>query len=154
MMFLILDKNPTEAALSVPPRLKHKQVLELMQMISEVVNFGYKPLPQGKVLKKWIGKHKAWTYAYVKVLMADLNLSKETEIKYNCLLRLLGPAVIGTVRDLETAIFRYEKEYEGSKYPTDSELPIDIAVEEYKRYLEYKEKKWREKHGRKVIKMG
>ncbi len=139
MMLLILDKNPTEAALSVPSRLKHKQLLELMQMISCVVNFGYKPLPQGKVLKKWIDSHKAWVYAYAKVLMSDLNLSQETEIKYNCLLRLLGPAVIGTVRDIETAIFRYAKEYGDTEYPTDTELPIDIAVEEYKKYLKWKE---------------
>ena len=151
MFLLILDKNPTEAALSVPPRLRHKQALELFQMISEVVGFGYKPIPQGKALKKWISKHKAWIYVYAKVLIADLNLSRETEIKYKCLLKLLGPIVEVTVKNAETAVFRYVKEYKDTEYPTDTELPIDIAVEEYKRYLEYKEK---EHERKKVIKVG
>lgn len=138
MMLLILDKNPTEAALSIPARLRHKQLLELMQMVSEVVGFGYKPLPTGKAIKKWIGNHRAWTYAFAKVLMADLNLGEETLVKYKCLLRLLWDES-GSVPNAETAIFRYAKEYRDTEYTSNAELPIDIAVEEYERYLKWKE---------------
>ena len=57
-MLLVLSKNPHDAALKIPSRLKHKQLLELMQMISCVVDFGYRQLPQGKKIKEWIEKHK------------------------------------------------------------------------------------------------
>ena len=146
MMILILDKNPTEAALSIPKSYGHKQLLELMQMISCVVDFGYKQLPQGKKLKEWISKNKLWVYTYAKVLMQDLNLKRDTKIKYKCLLDLLYeeckdieesmPLVIPNAK---TAIFRYKKGYEEfTSYPTDSELPIDVAVEEYEKYLKWK----------------
>ena len=143
-MLLILDENPTEAALSVPKTLQHKQLLELMQMLSHILDFGYEKLPQGRDLKAWIRKNKLWTYTYAKVLMHDLNLKKSTKIKYKCLLDLLEESC----RDLDecplvvpnatTAVFRYVKEYKGTEYPTNSELPIDVAVKEYRRYLKWK----------------
>ena len=43
----------------------------------------------------------------------------------------------------ETAIFRYVKEYEEfTEYPTNAELPIDVAVKEYEKYVEFKKDKW------------
>lgn len=145
MMLLVLDKNPTEAALSVPQELRHKQLLELMQMLSCVVDFGYDKIPQGRELKAWICKNKLWVYTYAKVLMQDLNLKRSTQIKYKCLLDLLYEEC----RDIEesmplvipnahTAVFRYVKEYKGTKYSTNTELPINIAVEEYEKYLKWK----------------
>ena len=145
MMFLILDKNPTEAALSVPESYKHKQLLELMQMLSCVVDFGYDKIPQGKEIKAWISKNKLWVYTYAKVLMQDLNLKRSTKIKYKCLLDLLYEeckdiegSVPLVVPNIKTAIFRYVKEYEDTEYPTNTELPIDIAVKEYEKYLKWK----------------
>ena len=89
MTLLILDKNPAEAAKKVPEGIRHKQLLELMQMLSDVLHFGYARIPAGKKLKEWIGKNKEWVLVYAKVLRNNLNLSKETLIKYNCLLDLL-----------------------------------------------------------------
>lgn len=150
-MLLILDENPTEAALSVPKALQHKQLLELVQMLSHILDFGYEKLPQGRELKAWICKNKLWTYTYAKVLIHDLNLKKSTKIKYKCLLDLLEEScrdLDECCRDLDecplvvpkatTAVFRYVKEYEDTEYPTNSELPIDVAVKEYEKYLKWK----------------
>ena len=145
MMLLVLDKNPTEAALSVPEPYKHKQLLELMQMLSHVVDFGYDKIPQGKEIKEWISKNKLWVYTYAKVLMHDLNLKRSTKIKYKCLLDLLyeeckdiEESMPLVVPNAETAVFRYVKEYKGTEYPTNTELPIDVAVKEYEKYLKWK----------------
>ena len=84
MMLLILHKNPCTAASLVPKQYKHKQLLELMQMLSCVVNFGYEKIPQGKKIKEWISKNKLWTYIYAKILMQDCNLKRSTKIKSRC----------------------------------------------------------------------
>ena len=50
----------------------------------------------------------------------------------------------------QNAIFRYAKEYSGfTEYETNSELPIGVAISEYKRYLEYKEKEYNKKRCKK-----
>lgn len=87
MMLLVLHENPYEAAIRVPKQYKHKQLLELMQMISCIVDFGYKQLPAGKKIKEWIVKNIDWTYVYAKTLFQDkdLNLKEETKIKYKCI---------------------------------------------------------------------
>ena len=153
MMLLILDKNPYTAAMKVPKGIRHKQLLELMQMISCVVNFGYARIPTGKKLKEWIGKNKEWVLVYAKVLGNNLNLSKETVIKYNCLLDLLEEScrdiegkMALIVPNLKTAVFRYVKEYEEfTEYSTNAELPIEIAIKEYEKYVEFKKDKWDKK---------
>ena len=142
MFLLVLHESPVEAALAVPDRLKHKQLLELMQMLSCVLDFGYKQIPQGKEIKEWIGRHKGWVHVYAKTLLRSLkNLNPQTIIKYKCLIDLLGEEFIGTlVPDLTTAIFRYAKEYEKkTSYKSNSELPIKTAINEYKKYLKWKE---------------
>ena len=143
MMLLVLHENPYEAAIRVPKQYKHKQLLELMQMISCIVDFGYKQLPTGKKIKEWIVKNIDWTYVYAKTLFQDkdLNLKKETKIKYKSLLDLLllkGKTYI--VPNAKTAIWRYSKEYL-SEYPTNSELDIEIVTQLYKDYIGWKFKK-------------
>ena len=39
--------------------------------------------------------------------------------------------------DIETAIFRYQKQY-NSEIPTNTELPIKQVVKEYRKYLQWK----------------
>ena len=151
MMLLVLDKNPHTAAEKVPKGIRHKQLLELMQMLSDVLHFGYTRIPTGKKLKEWIEKHKEWVLVYAKILMGTLNLSKETLIKYNCLLDLLAEScrdiegrIPIIVPNLKTAIFRYVKEYEEfTEYSTNAELPIDVAIKEYEKYVEFKKDKWK-----------
>ena len=153
MMLLILDKNPHTAAEKVPKGIRHKQLLELMQMLSDILHFGYARIPTGKKLKEWIEKHREWVLVYAKILKDNLNLSKETLIKYNCLLDLLAEKcrdiegrIPIIVPNLETAIFRYVKEYEEfTEYSTNAELPIEIAIKEYEKYVEIKKDKWNKK---------
>ena len=146
MMLLILDPNPTDAGYAIPEKLRHKQLLELMQMFSCVVDFGYKQIPQGKELKEWISRHTAWCYTFAKHLLFILpnKLSEETLNKYHCILELLRLKDQRTViPNLKTAIFRYSSDYEGkTEYKSNVELPIGIAIEEYKKYLEWKGDKW------------
>ena len=142
MMLLVLDENPTEAALKIPTKIRHKQLLELMQMLSCVVDFGYKQIPQAKEMKEWIARHKAWVYSFAKVLMHDLNLKEETRIKYNCLLNLIKDDTQVVVPNLKTAIFRYSSEYQNTNYPSNSELSIDVAIAEYEKYVDWKGEKW------------
>ena len=146
MMLLILDSNPTAAGYAIPEKLRHKQLLELMQMFSCVVDFGYKQIPQGKELKEWISRHTAWCYTFAKHLLFILpnKLSEETLNKYHCILELLRLKDQRTViPNLKTAIFRYSSGYEGkTEYKSNTELPIGIAIEEYKKYLEWKGDKW------------
>ena len=148
MFLIILDKNPTEAAYKVPEKYKHKQLLELMQMLSCVMDFGYKQLPNGKEIKAWINKNKLWVYTYAKVLMQEVNLKRSTQIKYKCLLDLLEESCkdfdewYSIIPNAETAVFRYKEEYsEFTKYKTNTELPISIAIEEYERYINWKKEK-------------
>lgn len=141
MFFIILDKNPTNAALKIPKKYKHKQLLELMQMISCVVDFGYEKLPTGKEIKAWINKNSYWVYTFAKVLMRQVNLKEETKIKYNCLLDLLYLKIERSiiVPNITTAIFRYKKEYaENTTYKTNSELPVEIVIKEYEKYIKWK----------------
>jgi hypothetical protein len=44
---------------------------------------------------------------------------------------------------IETAIFRYSSQYKGTEYSSNSELPVDKAIKEYKKYLEWKGGIWR-----------
>ena len=150
MMLLILDENPCTAAHRVPEKLKHKQLLELMQMISCVVNFGYDRIPQGKAIKEWISKNKLWVYTYCKVLMHMLPMKTSTCIKYRCLIDLLYEECRDIERSMplvvpnaKTAIFRYVKEYKDTEYPSNTELPIDVAIKEYEKYVEFKKDKWK-----------
>ena len=153
MMLLVLDKNPAEAAEKVPKGIRHKQLLELMQALSDVLHFGYARIPTSKKIKEWIEKHKEWVLVYAKVLRNKLNLSKKTLIKYNCLLDLLEEScrdiegrIPIIVPNLKTAIFRYVKEYEEfTEYSTNAELPIEIAIKEYEKYVEFKKDKWDKK---------
>ena len=139
MMLIVLDKSPYTAAVKLPKAYRHKQLLELMQMISCIVDFGYKQLPTGKAIKKWIEKNIGWVCLYACNLMTFVNISEETRIKYQCLLDLLRlkEHVVGV--NIDTLVFRYVKEYAGNtKYKTDSEIDADEAVREYKKYVEWK----------------
>lgn len=146
-MLLILSPNPTDAAYAIPEKLRHKQLLELMQMFSCVVDFGYKQIPQGKEIKKWISNgHIAWCYSFAKLLMFLIkdSLSEETKVKYNCILKLLRLKDNRTVvPNLKTAVFRYTKEYASNTiYTSGSELPITEAILEYKEYAKWKGEVW------------
>lgn len=144
-MLLILSENPTDAAYAIPIKIRHKQLLEFMQMISCVVDFGYKQVPQGKEIKEWISKNTTWCYSFAKLLLwfVRTDLSAETRCKYDCLLELLRLKGNSSVApNLKTAVFRYTRDYKNTDYKSNTELPIKEAVQEYRKYVEWKSEKW------------
>lgn len=155
MMLIILDKNPHKSAELVPDRLKFKQLLELGQLIcSAGISNVFKPIKQGRVLQEWVKNNKLWVDKYFVDLfnwsIKNINLKRQT---YNKLfkIRLNLSDSIGyiKIRHPKTAIFRYIKDYtEFTKYKSDSELPINIAVKEYQKYIKYKEEEYNKKRGK------
>ena len=141
MMLIVLDKNPIIAAQLVPDRIKFKQLLELCQMICSCgYSDIYKLVKQGKNIQEWIKKNNTWVKSYAKTLLdwckENINLKFKT---YNDLKNIISSMPVSLwVLPIRTSIFRYVKEYDDTSYPSDSELPIDIAVAEYKKYVEWK----------------
>lgn len=141
MMLIVLDKNPILAAQLVPNNLKFKQLLELAQMICSCGYSNiYKKIPQGKKIQEWIKRNPTWVKEYATELLEVCK--KNTNIKHKTVCDITAiicsmPIVLW-VLPIETAIFRYKKDYTGTTYATDTELPIDEAVREYKKYMEWK----------------
>lgn len=144
MMLFVLDKDYLKSAELLPDSIKHKALLELMQMLSCIVGFGYEKIPQGKKIKEWISKNKRWVYYYANELYNYLDckqsLKKTTKIKYRCLIDLLWCECENEkYHEPTTGIFRYIKDYNNTTYATDTELPIEDCIFEYKKYLEWKD---------------
>ena len=154
MFLLILDKNPYKAAEFIPDRLKFKSLLELCQLCAGAgITDKMKPINQGKELQKWISKHKSWTYSYMVCLAnwtkKNIKTSMATIYKIDNIMYDLFK-IATDFKEPTTAIFRYVKEYaEFTEYESNSELPIDVAISEYKRYLEYKEEQFNKKRCKK-----
>ena len=148
MMLIITDKVPYKAAQYLightNKNFVFKQLLELCQLICSCgISNVYKKIPQGKELREWILKNKWWTLNYFNELLdyvkVNINLNSETEIKFKRINKELRSSVYWKEIP-ETVIWRYKQGYE-SKYPTNTELPIDECCELYKEYLEWKFKK-------------
>ena len=141
MMLIICDKNPIRAAELVPDRLKFKQLLELCQMLCSVGYSNiYKKIPQGKAIQEWIKRNPTWTKEYIIHLFQWCKENKKLSYKTcNDISQIImSMPVLFWVLPIKTAVFRYSKEYKNTSYATDSELPIDEAVKEYKKYMEWK----------------
>ena len=141
MMLIICSKIPSEAARLVPNRLKFKQLLELCQMICSCgYSDIYKKIPQGKAIQEWIKRNPTWTKEYIIHLFQWCKENRKlTNKTCNDISQIImSMPVLFWVLPIRTAVFRYSKEYKNTSYPTDSELPIDIAIEEYKKYMEWK----------------
>jgi hypothetical protein len=144
MFLLVLDKDPVKSADLVPDKLKFKQLIELGQLICSVgISDVFKLIKQGKELQKWILKNKCWVYVYYSRLLfwaiPNVNMKIDTmakliEIKNNLMYS------IENKNNIDTAIFRYSKDYQ-SDIPTNTELPIDECIEQYKKYVEWKKLK-------------
>lgn len=155
MMLIILDKNPHKSAELVPDRLKFKQLLELGQLIcSAGISDVFKPIKQGKVLQWWVKNNKLWVNKYFTDLfnwsIKNINLKRQTYNKlFKIRLNLFDSIDYIKMKYPKTAIFRYIKGYaEFTKYKSDSELPINIAVKEYQKYIKYKETEYNKKRGK------
>jgi len=153
-----LDKNPYKAAELVPDRLKFKQLLELCQLIcSAGISDVYKPINQGKKLQEWVKKYHFWIITFYAQLFRyvrkNLNLKESTIIKFLKIQGDLSDYYFNNKcknRKPTTAIFRYVKEYaEFTEYESNSELPIDVAIEEYRKYIIKKEEWFKNKRYKK-----
>lgn len=145
MMLIITSVNPYMAAEflidNTNKNFCFKSLLEIAQLISSCgISNVYREVKQGKMLKEWIKQNVSWVYRFYCSLflwcLKNINLKDKTkkdllQIENDLFNHLDGNLIP------KTAIWRYSKEYE-SEYPTNSELPIDICVEEYKKYLEWK----------------
>ena len=154
MMFLILDETPLG---SVDYLLKHtnekylkKQVLELLQLIcSAGYSNVYKKIPQGKAIQDWIKAdhtNQLYVFYYLEyafyLLYNELNPIPEKYdqifLDYMESIKLYNWDQCNCT-DIKTAIFRYQKQYkEYTTYETNIELPIDICIKEYRKYLKWK----------------
>lgn len=144
MFLLVLDKNPVKSAQLVPDGIKFKQLIELCQLIcSAGISNVYKPIKQGKELQKWVIKHKCWTYNYLLELkfyvLKNIKIGMKTA---NDIEKIIYDLVVSIKEDKEptTAIFRCSKDYE-CNISTDTELPIDECIEQYKKYIIWKKEK-------------
>lgn len=141
MMLIVLDKNPILAAQLVPNKLKFKQLLELAQMICSCGYSNiYKKIPQGKEIQGWIKENYTWVKRYAINLLLwckkNINIKEKTFRDIFNIIHSMPVTYIAI--PIKTAIFRYKKDYSGTTYATDTELPIDVAVAEYKKYMEWK----------------
>lgn len=142
MMLIILDSNPVTAANKVPDKIKFKQLLELAQMICSIgYSDIYKKIPQGKAIQEWIKKNPSWVKTYGAVLyywcLENIKLKEKTMSDlFSILTSISAPADLNG--RINTAIFRYNKKYK-SIFPSDSEITIENAIEEYTKYLIWKD---------------
>ena len=152
MMLQIFDRTPMLSAdwliNNTDKRYIFKSLLELAQLVcSTGISNVYKPVKQGKELKNWINNHKLWTARYYCILYHWVSGHINCKVKT---LRDLYEIYLDLCESLEhhkrchipkTAIFRYKKGY-NSEYSTNSELPIDVCIREYRKYIkDYKYKK-------------
>jgi hypothetical protein len=155
----ICDKNPYKAAEYLIEHTNKtfvfKSLLELCQLIcSAGISNVFKPVKQCKALQDWIKNNLYYTFEFYEKLLvwAYFNIKMKfetgTKLKFiqNDLFQYLVQNSSNQTETPITAVFRYVKEYaEFTRYSTNSELPIDMAISEYKRYLEYKEEQFNKK---------
>ena len=154
MFLLVLDRDPILAVQKVPARLKFKQLIELGQLIcSAGISSVYKRVQQGKAIQSWILRNPKWVLSYFTCLFEHVkstcNLKEESVDNLNSIMNSLSDYCKNSKASskIETAIFRYSKNYSNTRYFTDSELFIDIASEEYRKYVDWKESLMRCSHG-------
>ena len=108
----------------------------------------YKKIPQGKAIQNWIktsNNNEMYVYFYMNyalyLLYNDIcNLIPENQnkifIDYATKMNLDWDQC--EANSIKTAIFRYQKQYKETTYETNIELPIDICINEYRKYLKWK----------------
>lgn len=139
MMLIILDKNPAKAVDLLPKKIRFKQLLELAQMISTITRSVYKPIKQGKAIREWIVKNDFYVKLYYLRLYqwCEYNINMSEKTKNDLMEIYFSFTTYKKNYKIKSAIFRYNKNYK-TKYLTDSELPINMAINEYKKYVNWK----------------
>lgn len=148
MQLYILDKNPEKSAEilfeSMGAKYSFKMLIELCQMISTVTKCGtFKPVVQGKEIQEFISRNSQWVLMYFNklenlCLNSSLNIKSQTVIKLKKIYSGLKEySKCGLNSTILYAPFRYSKDYK-CPVPSNSILPIDECINQYKKYLTYK----------------
>lgn len=148
MMLFVLDKNPIKSVEYLKEnsnkRFVFKQLLELGQLIcSSGISNEYKKIPQGRQIQSWILQNPKYTLEmFVKLFVESygtISMKQKTiERIHNIVNDLENYIKRSSINEKnKTAIFRYKNGYE-TLFDNNSELPIDKAIEEYKKYLKWK----------------
>jgi hypothetical protein len=146
MFLLVLDEDPITSANLVPDKLKFKQLLELGQLIcSAGISDVYKPIRQGKAIQEWVKKHPEWVAMFyfwlkqycIENIKGTYKTFMNIELIYRDIYAFCYERRKEIKEPLTTAIFRYSKDYQ-CNIPTNTELPIDECIKEYKQYVEWK----------------
>lgn len=152
MMLIVLDKYPTIAARKLIDRTSKqfafKQLIELGQLIcSTGVSNVYKPVSRGKEIQNWILRNPCWVstfYLALFVYLQDIiNMTEDSKkkirrIRYDLEENIQKTGKYSWNKAISSAIFRYKKDYKNTKHKTNTELPINEAIEEYEKYLKWK----------------
>lgn len=163
MMFIIMDRNPEYAVdlliQNTNKKFYFKQLIELGQLIcSTGISNLYKPIKQGKAIQEWIKRYPGWTFEYYAYLLSkcrdffksNITLDRAFGIQddLECYIKKYSSIETHDMFRPESAILKYAHTY-SSKYPTNSELPIKLACNEYIKYI--KEYKFKENRNGKSI---
>lgn len=158
MMFLVLAETPIGAVDYLLEHTSRKylkvQIKELCQLIcSAGYSDVYDKIPQGKEIQNWIkaghtNELYVWyylSYAFHMLYTPGFGNAYDVPKKQGQIFDDFTEKITlkdwdkTNATDIETAIFRYQKQYkEYTTYETNIELPIDICVNEYRKYLKWK----------------
>lgn len=146
MMLIVADRDPYKNAHYIAKHTNKnflfKSLLEIAQLVcSAGISSVYKPVNRACEIQDWILKNKLWVHRYYTTLLylslghvkmglktiADLYaVSDDLWVSIEKKKRINYP---------KTCIFRYKKGYE-SKYKSNSELPLEEGIKEYRKYIE------------------
>lgn len=160
MMLIICNKNPMEAVnyliKNTNENFCFKQLRELGKLICSCkISNVFKPINRGKEIQEWIIENPHYTYSYFVSLLAYCkgtikmkeatyyklkNIASDLEL-YIMRNSLLPKNICCEFENLQPKkiVFRYKKGYI-SNYETNSLIPVDEGVKEYKKYLKWKMK--------------
>lgn len=127
-----------------------KSLLELGQLVCSCgISNVFKPVRQGKELQDWILKNPEFVERFYRELykwcFININYKKETDIKLITIWKDILHYISNYRVDYtpSTIVFRYKKGY-NSKYKSNIELPIEIGIQEYRKYIDWKFNKYQD----------
>lgn len=146
MMLIIADRDPYKNAKYIAEHTNKnflfKSLLELGQLVcSAGISSVYKPVKRAYEIQDWILKNKLWVYRYYRSLwyycMSKINMKSKTALDLYNIENDLFDSIEKKKRIVypKTCIFRYKKGY-NSKYESNSELPLEEGIKEYRKYIE------------------
>ena len=146
MMLIVADRDPYKNAHYIAEHTNKnflfKSLLELAQLICSCeISCIYKPVKRAYEIQDWILKNKLWVFRYYTALsflcLGNIKMSAKTMVDFYIIRDDLWVSIEKKRRIIypKTCIFRYRKGY-NSKYESNSELPLEEGIKEYRKYIE------------------